>query len=519
MSRAEYEKKYGQKAPTGKSVKLGASPTPHQPEVKKNFGQKVVDTAFSVGDAITDFVGARGIADTYGHAIAKGMLNEEQEQFLAPPPTLKEAVGSGIQTASLFLPTGAAGVGAKGLLKAAGKGAAMGYGLDVGSNLQTDKSVGESLKPGLGTAIGTALPGAGALIKGAKKGIPAGLSFTSGVPKKAIETAMESPQAARLGRTGSSIESIRTTAVKELGSLRRELSKTFDKGLDDVVASTGQTKAGTIYDQKGFLKGSQSIKNRLVTSAKDFGREFRLGFKTTPKGVTVNFDKSPIVKAGERNNIQEAMNTLAKWDDFSARGMQDLAERIGALRNFESGAKTESSAILGKMYHRIAGTGAGNTKGVIQEFYPQLSQVRTNYAKNRKVLDAIDDVLQSSKTNPRAVQSSVTRLGQIFNEEKDIYMGLLKELSDRSGVDISGMLAGAEFQRFMPSFIRGLGGGGAVGVGAALINPWLILLAPLFSPRAVGKGIEVGMKSAPARKAAGEGIRKVAPLVGAELNQ
>ena len=34
--------------------------------------------------------------------------------------------------------------------------------------------------------------------------------------------------------------------------------------------------------------------------------------------------------------------------------------------------------------------------------------------------------------------------------------------------------------------MRGLGGGGAVGVGASVLNPWLVLLAPLFSPRAVG---------------------------------
>ncbi len=51
------------------------------------------------------------------------------------------------------------------------------------------------------------------------------------------------------------------------------------------------------------------------------------------------------------------------------------------------------------------------------------------------------------------------------------------------------MLAGTEFQRVLPGFVRGLGGGGALSVGAAVLNPFLLLLAPLFSPKAIGKVI------------------------------
>lgn len=494
---------------TGSSQDISKVETLTPIKSKTSATQKLLNA----GTSVANFVGAKGISEQYGASMARVRLPQEQEGFVENP-SLKQVAGSAIQTGALFTPGGAA----RGIAKKVALGAGTGYALDVGSKMQGDKSVGDIAKPGLGTLLGGALPIAGAGINKAKQAIPATLSFTSGVPQKAIEKAMQSPEAVKMGRVGTNVEEITKKSSDALKGLYTNLSDDFEKGLKGITSKGGQTKGGMTYNEKGFVKGSNQIRERLVRSTREFAREFNISMKKSPTGIEVDFSKSPIVKGGEKANIQEAMNTVSGWKDWSAKGTQDLAERIGALRNFESGARTESSAILGKMYNRLT-SNSGSKKGIIGEFYPELAKLRSGYAKNRSALDDINDVLTKGKDNPRATQAAVTRLSNLFKEDKETYLNLIKELSDRSGTDILGLLAGTEFQRVLPNFIRGLGGGSALAVGSAVLNPWMTLLAPLFSPRAVGKGVELGVKSAPLRKAISETTKKVVPLVGTKLNQ
>lgn len=501
---------------------------------KESLGKRIGRGIASVAKGVSEFVGAKGITKQFGADIARASVKPEEKGYVEYP-SKKEVLGSAIQIGSLLIPGGlgvkaASKISGKGIVKGAARlgtkvvaGAGTGYGLDVGSKLQEGKSVGESLKPGIGTAVGATLPVAGAGIDLAKKGVPATLSFTSGVPKKAIEQAKISTEAAKLGRTSKSVEDIREISSQALKGLYKELSDDFSKGLDEVVSKTGQTKAGVVYNEKGFIKSGSKIRERLVHSTRNFAREFRISMKKTPEGMQVDFSKSPIVKGGEKVNVQEAINTISTWDDWSAKGMQDLAERVGALRKFESGVKTESSAILGKMYNRLTSAGDKGAKGIIGEFYPELAALRTKYAKSRKILDSIENVINSSKSDPKSIQTSISLLSNIFKQDKETYIKIIRELSKRSNVDILGMLAGTEFKEVLPRYIRNFGGGGAISVGVAgagaLLNPWLLLLSPLFSPRAVGKAIELGVKSASLRKAGAEITKKVAPLVGTKLNQ
>lgn len=381
--------------------------------------------------------------------------------------------------ASLALPvpkTLGGSIGQFGALGAAATGA---------GSIAEGKNYGQAAQDALvGGALGAGVGGVFNLLgKTMKAAGPAALSFTSGIPKKALLEGAKNSSVAKQGLT-MSVEQIRNNAVKSLGTLYKELGDEFAGGLDDVVKTTGQTKAGMTYGPQGFLKSSNKARTSLTEYGRNFAREFRIGTKTTPQGIELNFDLSPIVKGGEKSNVQEAFRTISTWKDFSARGMQDLAERVGALRNFESGAKTESSAVIGKLYNKIAGT--GGVKGLIPELYPDLAKLRTKFAQNKKVLDEIQNVLSADKTKPVAIQGSITRLSNLFKEDKDGYMRIIKELSDRSGVDYQALLAGTEFQKVLPGFVRGLGGGGALAVGGALLNPYLLLLAPLFSPRFAG---------------------------------
>lgn len=368
----------------------------------------------------------------------------------------------------------------KSLFGSVGQFGALGAVAGGGQSLANNNSGGQILKDAaIGGAASATLGGVFNLLgKSVSSAGPTALSFTTGVPKEAIKQAAQAPTQARIG-LNTSVEKVREKAVGSLGTLYTDLGKEFADSLDDVISRTGQTKAGMTYNQQGFIKSAPKIQNNLTEFGRSFAREFRLGTKMTPEGVVINFEKSPIIKSGEQKAVQEAFSTISNWDDFSARGMQDLAERIGALRNFESGAKTESSAIVGKIYNKIAGR-------LIPEFYPELSKLRTKYASSRKVLDEIADVLSYTKKSPVSIQSSITRLSNIFKTDRDTYLNIVRELSKRSGVDYTSLLAGTEFQRVLPDFIRGLGGGGALAVGAQVLNPYLLLLAPLFSPRFAG---------------------------------
>lgn len=445
---------------------------------KKDGLQKTAETVNSIlpGKVLGEAVGAniRGLI-----ALAKGDIqtfNEEADFVGEIGP--KRLLGDTL--ASIAFPVSMALGGGAGFVKNVAQFAGISALSSGGAAAAEGKSNAEIATSALqGGAIGGALGGVFNLAgKGLAKGGAPLLSFTSGVPKTAIEQAAANPTAAKVG-TKVSVEKIRNQAAKSLSSLQRDLGREFEQGLKTIKSSTGQTKAGMTFNDKGFIKSANKMQTSLTEFARDFAREFRLGTKKTPKGINIDFSKSPIVKGGEKTAVQEAFTTISTWKDFSAKGMQDLAERIGALRNFESGAKTESSAIVGRIYNKIA-------QKMIPEAYPELATLRTNFATNKKVLDEISNVLSADKRTPVQIQSSITRLSNLYKEDKEAYVRAIGELSRRSGVDYLSLVAGTEFQKVLPSFVRGLGGAGVVGVGASLLNPYLVLLAPLFSPRFAG---------------------------------
>lgn len=474
-----------------KNLGISNAQTPAQPD-NRDFLQKTGDVVNSIfpgkqlGNAVGNSLYGTGkeISQIF-HGDFKGAGQTLQQTGQENQKNMGRVVGDTANAA--ILPASLALNPTKTILGTAAQFGAIGAASGGASSLAAGNDLGTAGKDALiGGGVGAATGGVfGLLGKGLAKAGPSMLSFTSGVPKEAIDQALTNPADAKIG-LGKTVREVRDQATGSLKTLQTDLGKEFQSGLDTIKAGTGQTKAGMTYDQGGFLGSARKMQSSLTEYGRDFAREFRLGTKSTPDGIQINFDKSPIVKGGEKANVQEVFKTISNWDDFSAKGMQDLAERVGALRNFESGAKTESSAIVSKIYNKIAGTGGMGKNGLIPKFYPELATLRTNFAKNKTVLDQIDNVLNASTHTPAGIQSSVSRLDNLFKENKDTYLNVIKQLSDRSGTDYLSLLAGGEFQKVLPGFVRGLGGGGAVGVGASLLNPWLILLAPLFSPRAVG---------------------------------
>lgn len=433
-------------------------------------------TAAHVGASL--FPGTQQIGESLAHAganianLATGGIKKFEANLPQNTVNVPKTIGGYLEAGALAPSVGAAAPAS--VLGAAGQYAALGGISAAGHSLATGNDIGTVAKDaGQGALIGGAVGGAFNLLgKGASyladKAAPSALSFTSGVPKAAIQQASDNPEVAKQGLK-MSVNEVRSKALGSLQSLHNDLGSEFSSGLKTLGQEPAAPEAATAIQQK------------LMADAQKFGAEMNVSVVPSAKGLTADFSKSPIVKGGEESVVKKALQTISTWEDYSPQGLQDLSERIGALRNFDSAATTKASPVVGKLYHSV--------NEAIQANYPQLSQLRTNYAANRKVLDEIGNVLSAGKDKPTQVQAAVSRLDKLFADNKDEYINVIKQLSDRSGVDYLSLLAGGEFQKVLPGFIRGLGGGGAVGIGASVLNPYLLLLAPLFSPRAVGAAV------------------------------
>lgn len=123
---------------------------------------------------IVDVLGGEAVTDTFASEIAKiGRTQEEKDMISASQPTLGQTAGSALSLGSLFAPVGTAakalttGARALGITKGAsaigkiGTGLALGETVDVAQNLQEGKTGAEAFTPGIGTALGGAIPTAG----------------------------------------------------------------------------------------------------------------------------------------------------------------------------------------------------------------------------------------------------------------------------------------------------------------------------------------------------------------------
>jgi len=130
------------------------------------------------GTNVSNFLGGKGVSDTFGAEIAKLTSKPDAKQFI-DQPTTAQTTGSALQLGVGLVPAGrvaeglgfaakflGVSTGLAGKIGTIGAGAATGYGFDVGQNLQDGNN---ALTPGAGAAIGAAIPGAGLAAKAAKE--------------------------------------------------------------------------------------------------------------------------------------------------------------------------------------------------------------------------------------------------------------------------------------------------------------------------------------------------------------
>lgn len=136
----------------------------------KTLGSQSV--AGKIASGVSKFVGAEGVAEQYGSSLARTGLNlagNKEAANLVSNPTLRKVAGSAIQTGANFIP----GVAGKALIPKILGGAATGYAMDVGANLQLGRPDSTAFRPGIGTVAGASIPVLGRILGLATKNLPA----------------------------------------------------------------------------------------------------------------------------------------------------------------------------------------------------------------------------------------------------------------------------------------------------------------------------------------------------------
>lgn len=452
-------------------TKLGNAVLPKSLEIPDVYSEEALKTGAGKGEFMGKLLNeenlkARGTAETIGKT------GEQIAEFFVPAGVAtkaKKAVDAITTTSKLGK---VAQVGAKSLIGATELG-----------GVSAVQSGGDKNETGVSAGIGAISPIIGAGIKALKPALAPTLEFTSGVPKEAIKKAMTGSDAVKAGMKMST-EEVRNKAVQAYKGLDSELKSGFAKGIDELSKLSPRIKPARtagVNGTPGVFSGVKGEFKKIIEGAKESVPQAFRDLRISVKGNKLDFDKlnSSIVNASERKQIQQVWDTIRNQTDFSVKGVQDVASRINALSKYEKGIESVSSVAIGKMHNVYS--------KAIEKVYPELGKLRRNYSTASKMLEEIDDVIRAGESDPTKVQTAINKLTNIFKEDKNTYLKVVEDLSKKSGVDITGMLAGTEFTKVLPDFVRGLGGGGALGVGAAVLNPFLILLSPLFSPKAIGK--------------------------------
>ena len=437
------------------------------------FAEPLVRGVAKVGE----FLGFKPL----GTAIAEGISGTPQT--FSP----KQVAGSALQVGLLATPTGLP----KTLLGKTLQFAGIGAGLGLGRALEEDKPIGEAVgEAAKSAAITGALPivGKGIAIGTKRVAKPIGEAVSSilgqfiGKPAEVIQKTFQDSNKVAQAMTQKKIpETIRTEAIQLLSKLKSEAKNAFHKGLEQQQKLHPFKKTGQILVKKEF--------GNIQTNVSRLLRENRVGVSGTGK---LNFDKlaSAIVSPSERKNVQLAIDTILSQKRFLPKDVQAVSARLGKLSKFSEGATTQASAIV-RQIHSVYKSG-------LETAYPGLKKIRSEYAAEKKIYDELDNLLGVGKLKPTNITTAVKRLSNVFNEDNELYLGVLQKLEDKTGVDILAELAASEFSKLAPasfgSRVAQLGILGSAATG--FLNPFILLGLPLFSPRIVGRATVIAGKAA-----------------------
>jgi hypothetical protein len=250
--------------------KIGSQPTTQPKE--KSF----LDKATGVAEGVTDTLGLGGVVDYYGNIGASMMEPELAQQGAFEKPSLKKAVGAGVQLGSLFSP-GAKGAGlvqnvATNILQGAGSlgGQALAEGKDLGDAAQSAKS---------GGLLGGALGVAGKALSGLGKGIykfiiPRGVEEAGRLQRyRADVPFMDRVTSAAMGTSKPPVTSAETAFSQGLVGTEGMLGVQARKASNEIWKGTIQPALDSSPVKVSMPQFFSDLENKIVKGNADLSRQ------------------------------------------------------------------------------------------------------------------------------------------------------------------------------------------------------------------------------------------------------
>lgn len=449
-------------------------------------------------------------------------LGQKAEKILQPVGTAQKIGKAAEQVSEFLIPGGAASkagkaaelaTGAGKLAKAAGLGAkALTEAGTMAGVTAAQGGSGKDIKnAGL---LGAAFPIVGAAAKGLGKvgtAVVEHLASTlSGVPKAAIQHAVENPVAVQKAMTRAAqdegmSQKIYKNAVEALDDLKNARRSAYEGNLVKLEKEITYTKNGQMYVNrvltdaeakatKGYIPGTSigvptklstnGIKNVFTRTAKQFGAEGsgQRGLDFT----NVALDDAHISK------LQKLQDRIYNWTDTSPTGINKLRQVIAS---YETGgvnlAGSESK------FNKIIGDLRRNLSDYVGERVPQVAVMNKEYRAASEVIDNIRNQLKIGSKDPN---TALRKLVNVFNPKSSLYRPVVEQLGEKAGKDLMSDIAGLVMSKWTPEgigkYLAGIIEGGS-GV-AAFTHPEALAAIPATmlasSPRVIGNVATKGAK-------------------------
>jgi hypothetical protein len=310
----------------------------------------------------------------------------------------KQIAGEALKIGSFLFPYGrVAGMASKTLGKIGSNvasGATGGYMADVGYNLEQGKTIGESLKPGLGTVLGGAIPVGGALLGGARKVLKTPKPTTEETIGKILQGKTDD-----IPLGNKALSSIDTTGVKTRQELSDRLKTAMQNQMDIVDSELLKDPRALSLDSYAVRvknNAGQEVKTDYITEAfKDLDEFYsKNGDQVSRSNLQLLYQK-----ATQEGLTHQEVNNIARLysEEFGAKAFNKLGDPLTSVtaqkfENVRSGLKQNARGGLGfgkeaqeadRLYYAME-----NTKKLIDKGVEGVNRLQQRI-KSRNLLEKI----------------------------------------------------------------------------------------------------------------------------------
>ncbi len=405
-------------------------------------------------------------------------------------PAVGAVLGPAAEGAGLATKLGIAG-GNLGVKAAAG--AALGYGSDI-ANAATQNKL--DFTPGVGTALGSAIPLATALVGSLGT---AALAKTTGAGSEVLQRAYENPDV-----IAKAINTYATTPEAKQG-----LVDTARGAINDFLHQRS-VEYGTALDALPAIKtGKQDVLDSFQSNVGKFGGTVNNG--------QLSFKDSTLTKT-DQNNLKQTFSVINGWKDTSAKGLDGLRQAIGNhMTDFSTTGNPRANVVLANVKQDL-------TNSLSQQNSGYKDMLTTYGQKTQAAKDLLKELSLGTNAKPSTQLNGIMR---VFRKDPSVQAGLVKTMGEQGANDFLNHVSGAILSTWFPPGVVGnaaravLEGGGAAlaGAGGGVIPAATAAGGALAasSPRVVGTAVTAAGKIA--KSGLGTAVNNLATVNSSKLNQ